>query len=103
RGFYHAVVTEDLTGSPGSDVVDVLITIHEGSAVVVTDLGLILDGLTLPPADEARLRSDLVLKPGDVFEEERYERGRATLRAWFRQRGYARVVVEKHARVDGRD
>jgi outer membrane protein assembly complex protein YaeT len=71
--------------------------------VVVTDVDLIIDGLTLPPADEARLRRDLALEPGDVFEEERYERGRAALRAWFRQRGYARVVVEKHARVDVRD
>ena len=40
---------------------------------------------------------------GDVFQEDRYERGRSVLRDWFRQRGYARVIVEKSARVDVRD
>jgi outer membrane protein assembly complex protein YaeT len=102
RGFYHAVVTEDLSVHDG-DVVDVTIRITEGSPIMVTLVDLTIDGLTLPPADEERLRHDLPLEPGDVFEEERYDRGRAMLRAWFRQRGYARVAVEKRARVDVRD
>jgi outer membrane protein assembly complex protein YaeT len=102
RGFYHAVVTEDLSVRDG-DVVDVTIRIKEGSPVMVSIVDLTIDGLTLPPADEERLRHDLPLEIGDVFEEERYERGRTVLRAWFRQRGYARVQVEKRARVDVRD
>jgi outer membrane protein assembly complex protein YaeT len=103
RGFYHAVITEDVAVRAESDLVDVTITIVEGPPVIVTDVELVVEDLTLPPDDERRLRTDLALEPGDVFDEERYERGRAALRAWFRQRGYARVAVEKRARVDVRD
>jgi len=102
RGFYHAVVTEDVSIRDG-DLADVRITIREGAPVVVMDVELVIDGLTLAPGDEQRLRTALPLEPGDVFEEERYERGRSVLRGWFRQRGYARVAVEKQARVDVRD
>lgn len=102
RGFYHAVLSEDVTIRDG-DLADVTITIDEGKPVVVDGVQLVIDGLTLPPDDEHRLRTALPLEPGNVFEEERYERGRAVLRAWFRQRGYARVAVEKGARVDVRE
>lgn len=102
RGFYHAVVTEDGSIRDG-DLVDVTLTIREGKPVVVTDVELVIDGLTLPPEDERRLRAELPLERGDVFEEERYERGRSVLRSWFRQRSYARVAVEKKARIDVRD
>jgi outer membrane protein insertion porin family/translocation and assembly module TamA len=102
RGYYHAVITEDVSIRDG-DLVDVTITIQEGMPVLVMEVELVIDGLTLPPDDERRLRTDLPLEPGDVFEEERYERGRSVLRGWFRQRGYARVAVEKKARVDVRD
>jgi len=102
RGFYHAVVTEDVSIRDG-DLADVTITIKEGKPVVVMDVELVIEDLTLPPGDEQRLRTDLPIEPGDVFEEERYERGRSVLRGWFRQRGYARVAVEKKARVDVRD
>ncbi len=102
RGFYHAVVTDDVQVRDG-DLADVTVTIEEGAPVTVTDVELTIDGLTLPPDDERRLRGDLPLAPGDVFEEERYERGRTMLHGWFRQRGYARVAVDKKARVDVRD
>src|SRR4029450_6641715 len=102
RGFYHAVLSEDVTIRDG-DLADVTITIDEGKPVVVDGVQLVIDGLTLPPDDEHRLRTALPLEPGNVFEEERYERGRAVLRAWFRQRGYARVAVEKGGRGDGRE
>ena len=69
----------------------------------VTDVDLAIDGVTLSADAERQLRKDLPLKPGDVFEEDRYERGRAALRDYFRQRGRARVTVEKSARVDVRD
>ncbi len=103
RGFYHAVISEDVSLPAEGDLVQVTIHIEEGPPVIVTDVDLTVEGLTLPAQDEARLRAGIPLEPGDVFEEERYERGRGALAGWFRQRGYARVQVEKRARVDVRD
>jgi len=103
RGFYHAVVTSDVEVPTTGDLVNVTVSIEEGAPVRVTDVDLDIEGTTITPEDERRLRSDLPLETGDVFEEARYERGRSVLRDWFRQRSYARVVVEKSARVDVRD
>jgi outer membrane protein insertion porin family/translocation and assembly module TamA len=103
RGFYHAVITDDVTLPAKGDIVKVTVSIEEGPPVHVTDVDLAIDGVTMTPVGEKQLRKDLPLEPGDVFAEDRYERGRSVLRDYFRQRGYARVTVEKSARVDVRD
>jgi outer membrane protein insertion porin family/translocation and assembly module TamA len=103
RGYYHAVVRDDVVLPAEGDLVQVTVVIEEGAPVKVTDVDLAIDGVTLPAEAEQRLRTGLPLKPGDVFEEDRYERSRSALRDYFRQRGYARVTVEKAARVDVRD
>jgi outer membrane protein assembly complex protein YaeT len=103
RGFYHAVVTSSVQVPEKGDVVNVTVSIEEGTPIRVTDVDLDVEGTTLAAHDETLLRHLLPLEPGDVFEEARYERGRSVLRDWFRQRGYARVTVEKSARVDVRD
>jgi outer membrane protein assembly complex protein YaeT len=103
RGYYHAVVTSTVQVPEKGDVLNVTVSIDEGTPVRVTDLDLGIEGTSLADKDEQRLRQLLPLEPGDVFEEDRYERGRSVLRDWFRQRGYARVTVEKTARVDVRD
>jgi outer membrane protein assembly complex protein YaeT len=103
RGYYHAVVTSTVQVPEKGDVVNVTVSIEEGTPVRVTDVDLGIEGTTLAADDETLLRHLLPLEPGDVFEEDRYERGRSVLRDWFRQRGYARVTVEKSARVDVRD
>jgi outer membrane protein assembly complex protein YaeT len=103
RGYYHAVVTSTVQVPERGDVVNVTVSIEEGTPVRVTDVDLDIEGIALAADDEKLLRHLLPLEPGDVFEEDRYERGRSVLRDWFRQRGYARVTVEKSARVDVRD
>jgi outer membrane protein assembly complex protein YaeT len=103
RGYYHAVVRDDVELPAEGDVVKVTVVIEEGAPVKVTDVDLAIDGATLSAEAERRLHASLPLEPGDVFEEDRYERGRSALRDYFRQRGYARVTVEKAARVDVRD
>jgi outer membrane protein assembly factor BamA len=103
RGFYHTVITDDVTVPTKGDVVKVTVSIEEGPPVHVTDVDLAIDGATLAPEAERQLRKRLPLEPGDVFAEDRYERGRAALRDYFRQQGYARATVEKSARVDVRD
>jgi len=103
RGYYHAVVTSDVQVPSQGDLVNVTVSIEEGAPVRVTDVDLGIEGATLSSQSEQLLRHDIPLQPGDVFEEGRYERGRSALRDWFRQRGYARVTVEKSAHVDVRD
>jgi outer membrane protein assembly complex protein YaeT len=103
RGYYHAVVTSTVQVPEKGAVLNVTVSIEEGTPVRVTDVDLGIEGTTLAADDEKLLRQLLPLEPGDVFEEDRYERGRSVLRDWFRRRGYARVTVEKSARVDVRD
>src|SRR5262245_62144634 len=103
RGYYHAVVSDDVELPAKGDVVKVTVYVHEGPAVHVTDVDLAIDGVTLTDDEERQLRKALPLGPGDVFEEDRYERGRSVLRDYFRQRGRARTTVEKSARVDVSD
>jgi outer membrane protein insertion porin family/translocation and assembly module TamA len=103
HGFYHAVVTSSVEVPEKGDVVNVTVSIEEGTPIRVTDVDLDVEGTTLAADEETVLRRLLPLEPGDIFEEDRYERGRSVLRDWFRQKGYARVTVEKSARVDVRD
>jgi outer membrane protein assembly complex protein YaeT len=103
RGFYHAEVRGTVATPPGGDLADLTFTIDEGPPVIVQSVDLEVTGIELSPDEERQLHADLPLAPGDVFDEERYARGRSGLLAWFRQRGWARVAVEKAARVDVRD
>jgi outer membrane protein assembly complex protein YaeT len=102
RGFYHAVVTGEVATRRG-DLADITVIIDEGAPVIVQQVDLEIGDVGLTAEQERQLRADLPLAPGDVFDEERYARGRTILLAWFRQRGWARVVVEQAARVDVRD
>src|SRR5262249_21435503 len=103
RGYYHAVITDDVTLPAKGDVVKVTVSIEEGAPVRVTAIDLSIDGVTMTPDGEKHVPKGLPLEPEDAFEEDRYERGRSALRDYFRQRGYARATVEKSARVDVRD
>src|SRR5206468_8586595 len=49
-----------------------------------------------------RLLGALPLARGAVFSEDAYERAVAYLRAYYRERGFARVQVRKRARADVR-
>jgi len=103
RGYYRAEVHGAVATRPGREVADVTFTIDEGSPVIVQDVELEVTGVELSADQHTQLRAEIPLTAGDVFDEERYAQGRIGLLAWFRQRGWARVVVEKVARVDVRD
>jgi len=100
RGYYEVRVTEDLTLPESGTAVDVVVTVTEGEPVRVTRVEVALTGDPLSPADDRAIRTDLPLEPGDVFTEERYERTAAVLRSFYRNRSYARVEVQRRARVD---
>jgi outer membrane protein assembly complex protein YaeT len=99
RGYYHAKVGHDVELPAEGDVLHIVIYVDEGPPVRVAEVGVTVTD----DADGAIARpnpTDLALEPGDVFTEERYDRMRGQLRAWYRTLGRARVTVAKKARVD---
>src|SRR5439155_471392 len=76
--------------------------IDEGPPVVVEEVAVSLGGTALAPAERERLLGALPIARGAVFGEDAYERAVAYLRAYYRERGFARVRVRKRARVDVR-
>jgi outer membrane protein assembly complex protein YaeT len=101
RGYYHAKVGHDVELPAEGDVLRIVIYVDEGPPVRVADV-------TLDVTDDAGggvprpKPTDLALEPGDIFTEERYDRMRGQIRAWYRTLGRARVTVDKRARVDVR-
>jgi outer membrane protein assembly complex protein YaeT len=100
RGHYHARIRHDIEVPSDGNAVVAVVTVDEGPVVLVERVGLTLRGTTLAPAEARRLRAGLPLLIGDAFSEEAYARGLAHLRAFYRERGFARVTVQRRATVD---
>jgi outer membrane protein insertion porin family len=97
-GYYHARVSHDLIVH--GDAVTVVLRVDEGPVATVAEVALAAAEGTLAPADEAALRAELTLAPGDAFTQEQYDESQARLLREYRRRGYAYVRVEKAAVVD---
>src|SRR6266705_2106956 len=102
RGYYHARVAHDLELAAGGDALTAVVYIDEGPPVVVEDVAVSLGGTAPTPVERERLLGALPLARGQVFGEDAYERAVAYLRAYYRERGFARVRVRKRAQVDVR-
>jgi outer membrane protein insertion porin family/translocation and assembly module TamA len=100
RGYYHVRVTHDIELPAEGDVVTVVVYVEEGPAVHVERVDVTFTGTEPPGTEKATLLAALPIGAGRVFKEEDYEKGRAALRAWYREHGYARVEVTKQADVD---
>lgn len=98
RGHYQAVVSGDVTVADDGETVDVVLTIAEGVPVRVAGVSVGVEGIRLP--DHVAIVAGLPIRPGAVFEERDYDAARLALRRAYRDAGYARVDVQKHARVD---
>jgi outer membrane protein assembly complex protein YaeT len=98
RGYYQAVVGEDVTVGADGQTVDVVLTIAEGEPVHVADVSVAVEGTRLP--NHAAVVAALPIHAKAVFEERDYDAGRLALRRAYREAGYARVDVQKRARVD---
>src|SRR5439155_527995 len=102
RGYYHARVAHDLELPAEGDALIAVVYIDEGPPVVVEDVAVSLGGTVLAPVERERLLGALPIARGAVFGEDAYERAVAYLRAYYRERGFARVRVRKRAWVDVR-
>jgi outer membrane protein assembly complex protein YaeT len=101
RGYYRAQIDYALEPDRARETVTVTIHIAEGTPVVVQTVEVdVLDapaGSPLPPLERATL---VPLAPGDVFDEAKYDEGRARLLGWARAAHFARATVTKRATVD---
>src|SRR3989441_1016892 len=102
RGYYHARVAHDLELAADGDALTAVVYVDEGPPVVVEDVAVSLSGTALEPVERERLLGALPIARGQVFGEDAYERAVAYLRAYYRERGFARVRVRKRAQVDVR-
>ena len=102
RGYYQARVAHDLELPAEGDALTAVVYIDEGPPVVVEEVAVSLGGTALAPAERERLLGALPIARGAVFGEDAYERAVAYLRAYYRERGFARARVRKRARVDVR-
>src|SRR5262249_55641231 len=82
------------------ETVAVTIRIDEGPPIRVDTLTV--DIGDVPESGRPKLDRQAVvpLKPGDVFDQKKYDEGRSHLLAWARRAQYARATVTKQARVD---
>ena len=95
RGYYHARIDHDLIVPTEGNALVAAIQIDEGPPIRVQRVEVAFHG-DGPPATGWQLP----VAQGDVFTEAAYERAEAALRTDYRERGYARVTVERRARVD---
>jgi outer membrane protein insertion porin family/translocation and assembly module TamA len=100
RGYYHVRVAHDVELPRKGRVVRAVVYVEEGPPVRVGRLEVVFGGAKLRPRVERRLLARLPLRPGDVFDEEKYDATRLYLRGAYREHGYARVEVRKRADVD---
>jgi outer membrane protein assembly complex protein YaeT len=98
RGHYQAVVHATATVDADGHTVHVVLAIEEGPAVQVADVQVLVEGERAPGHDT--LVETLPVRRGVPFDESFYDKAQATLRRAYRDAGYARVTVDKHARVD---
>jgi outer membrane protein insertion porin family/translocation and assembly module TamA len=97
-GYYETAVTADVTLDPDGKTAAVVVTIDEGVPVRIADVAVTLEGDRVPTYDA--VVADLPLHQGEVFRQLDYDAARGRLRRAYRDAGYARVVVDKRARVD---
>lgn len=102
RGYYHVVVAGDLDVDPETGRATVRFDIEKGPPVRVDAVHVELAKRGGRVEELEGLREKIPLGDGDVFTEDGYERGRAALRRFYRERGFARVRVTKRATVDVR-
>ena len=95
NGYYEAVIHYDL--SIADHLVTVDIDVTENEPVLVQSIDLRIDDSGQRPD---RSTYDQILKPGDVFTQQAYEKIAENLRTQFFNRGCAHVQVKRRALVN---
>jgi outer membrane protein assembly factor BamA len=97
-GYYEAEVEHDLIVDGTS--LTIVLRIDEGPPVLVGEVALVGEDVTLSDAEGATLRGLLSMAPGDVFTQAEYDADRAALARHYAEAGFAYVHIAKEATVD---
>ena len=100
RGFHHVRIVYDLELPAKGDALTAVIYVDEGHPVYVERVDVTFGGVELAADQRKVLLDHLPIVAGRVFTEEAYNRAHAFLRTYYREHGYARVVVRKQAALD---
>ncbi len=100
RGYYAARIEYDLELPPAGDALVVVLYVDEGAPVTVDRVDVTLEGAELPAEERRLLLDGLPIGRGLVFTEDAYTRAWTSLRAYYREHGFARAEVSKQATVD---
>jgi outer membrane protein insertion porin family/translocation and assembly module TamA len=100
RGYYRARVFHDVEMPASGNAVTVVVYVEEGPPTTVASVDVAFEGEELPEAERRALLDGLPISRDHVFTEERYVQAASYLRAYYREHGFARVDVTRHARVD---
>ncbi len=94
HGYYRARVHSELTHGEDGYYARYRVEPGEALRIGVLDVRVTGDGLTDPPI--AALLADFPLRPGDVFEHERYETAKSRLTRLGAERGYLDATLTRH-------
>ena len=97
-GHFEATVDYDL--QVHGDAVTVVLRVHEGPAARVEKVDLVAHDFTLADEERAALRALVPFSPGDTFTHDPYAKAQGQIETYYRNHGFAYVVVERHAVVD---
>ena len=96
RGYYEARVTDVLVTPEGRGRARITFRVDEGTPIRVRQVTV--NGLDGEPEAKARLRR-LPIAPGQVFDEQRYDRARGAIAGALRATGWGDAKVEQSALV----
>ncbi|HTV19413.1 MAG TPA: BamA/TamA family outer membrane protein [Polyangiaceae bacterium] len=105
RGFYEAKVTGARVIRTGADSVRVLLVVNQGSPVLIGAAGgpLAVQLSGLETVDDSRVVAAIIAaspEPGDVLDEDDYERAKREMRHILADGGYAFAKVSGRSDVD---
>jgi outer membrane protein assembly complex protein YaeT len=100
RGYFEARVLHDIVLPAEGSAVTAVLWIEEGPPVHVGHVDVDFAGEPLAPEERAQLVATLPIAEGQIFTQEAYDAGLANIRGYYRQNGFARVVVTKQAQID---
>ena len=100
NGYFEARILHDLIMPEKGHALTAVLWIEEGPAVRVGRVDVEFRGAELPPEEREKILQTLPIREGLVFTQQAYDAGLANLRGYYRQNGYARVVVTKQSEVD---
>lgn len=96
HGYFEAAVTYDL--NPKDSRVNIHLGIKENAPIKVQQVNVLVDHYTIRSGTP--LYNLISIKPGEIFDEGKYQAGENAITEFFQNGGYARVSVTRRADVN---